>query len=62
MADYRLFIQDEETGEKVCIAKSLGVGWYTRKNLEEVLDGWLEKRDAEASCGDGETKLKLVVE
>lgn len=65
MANNRLIIVDEETGEELCIAKSMGDGWYPSNHYSH-LEEWLHNRDLDASIGNTNdmkpTNLKLVTE
>ncbi len=56
MANNRLFIMDTETGDIIMLAKSMGVGWYTRGGIEQRLDDFFDEdgdRDQGASYGAG---------
>jgi hypothetical protein len=77
MANNRLYICDQKTGDKFLLLKSFGVGWnfwyggpyprgddsYIIKRIDELVE-WLDKRDEESSCGNsnGKTDLFLVDE
>lgn len=71
MANNRLYIVDEDTGERFLLAKSMGRGWYffAGDGVEEriaKLNDWLSVsflRDAAAALRDSRTtRLRLVTE
>jgi hypothetical protein len=48
MANNRLYIIDTETGDKFCLAKSMGDGWYLSYSIKGF-EEWANKRDYAAS-------------
>jgi hypothetical protein len=64
MANNRLYLVDGETGEKILLAKSFGMGWQISRPADELSE-WLEQRDVAASYGNAAgpgTTLGLVAE
>lgn len=65
MANNRMYIVDDETGEQLMVAKSFGGGWDWRKNALEMTE-WLAARDLGAAYGGpsgmSSTRLRLVTE
>ena len=68
MANNRLYIYDRETGDKFCLCKTMGAGWYPfepdGQPLGPRLWEWIRDRDQNASGfkDDGKTQLFLVTE
>ena len=60
MANNRLYIQDQETGEKFLLCKGFS-NWSTRFNIED-LNKWLENRDISCVTGSDKTNLVLVTD
>jgi hypothetical protein len=64
MANNRLYIIDDKTGDKLCVAKSFGTYWSWRATDYELTE-WLHGRDIDASCGncsDTESTLRFITE
>jgi hypothetical protein len=60
MANNRLYLIDDETGESCLLAKGWGSGWVLW--FHEEIEAWLRDRDLAASVGNGPTKIRLVTE
>lgn len=54
MANNRLYIYDDETGERILLAKSFGNGWALWGNFQKEFNKWAESRDVNASYGNCE--------
>ncbi len=64
MANNRLWLVDQTSGDQFMLAKTMGAGWYHHAALEPSLWEWLEGRDEAASWGNatGNTVLTLRAE
>jgi len=65
MANNRLFLVDDTTGDSLMVATSFGGGWRWLKDVDEMSD-WLAVRDMGASYGAASdmsvTRLRLETE